>query len=353
MAASATREGSIMRTVYLTFGATLVAAALWAGWWFIGSAAKETAFADWLADRRAEGWQAEAASIETQGFPSRFDTRIERLALADPEAGWSWTTPFLDVLMLSYRPNAAVIALPSGQTLAAPGARATLDADRLRGSLRFQPDASLPVERLSIEADRPILTGDTGWVASAHGLAAHLRESNPETAPENGYDFHVEANAVRLPDPVRALIDPAGALPAVFDRFLVDARAAFDAPLDRYAVEDAFPGARAISLKALEARWGKLALRATGALRADAQGYAEGELTVRAENWRDMLRAAVDAGALPAELAGPLEFGLQLLAGLGGGDDIEAPLIFSEGRIRLGPITIGRAPRIARPAASG
>jgi hypothetical protein len=340
-----------MRSVYILFGLTLAAAALWSGWWFVGSTAKEEAFAGWLADRRAEGWLAEAESIETQGFPNRFDTRIEKLSLADPGEGWAWETPFLDVLMLSYKPNAAVAVLPSGQTLAAPGARATLDAEDLRASLRFVPGPSLAVGRISVEADRPVLTGETEWVASALRLAAHLRESDPATAPENGYDLHVEAREVRLPEPVRAIVDPAGALPAVFDRFLVDARGAMEAPIDRFAVEDRFPGARLISLKALEARWGRLALRVSGTVRADAEGYAEGELSVRAENWREMLTAAVEAGAVPQELAGALEFGLGLLAGLGGGDDIEAPLTFSEGRARIGPIVVGRAPRIGTPGA--
>jgi hypothetical protein len=341
-----------MRQVYILFAALLAAAAAWSGWWFVGSAAKEEAFASWLADRRAEGWLAEAAKIETAGFPSRFDTRLERLALADPEAGWAWETPFLDVLMLSYRPNAAVAALPSGQTLAVPGARARLDGDLMRASLRFVPGPSLELARLSVEAEALRLTAEAGWIAEARKLAAHVLGSNPETAPEDSYDVYLEADSVRLPEPLRAAIDPTGALPAVFDRFLLDARAALEAPLDRRAVEDRPPGARLISLEALEARWGRMALRASGTLRADAQGYAEGEIDLRAENWREMLRAAQAAGAIPAELASALEFGLGLLAGLGGGGDaLAAPLSFSGGQARIGPIPIGPAPRIGSGAA--
>ncbi len=340
-----------MRQVAILFAIVLTAAAGWAGWWFLGAAAKEEAFAGWLADRRAEGWLAEAASIETRGFPSRFDTRLERLALADPEVGWAWETPFLDVLMLSYRPNAAVAALPSGQTVAVPGERATLDGDRMRASLRFFPGPSLALARLSAEAEGLRLTAEAGWIAAAETLAAHLQASDPATAPANAYDLYIEADAVRLPEPLRESVDPAGALPAVFDRFLVDARAALEAPLDRRAVEDRPPGARLISLKALEARWGRLALRASGTLRADAQGYAEGEIALRAENWREMIRAAEAAGAIPAELASALEFGLGLLAGLGGnGDVIAAPLTFRDGRALIGPVAIGRAPRIGSGA---
>lgn len=335
-----------MRTVYWLFGGVLVAAALWSGWWVVGSTSKEQAFAAWLAERRGEGWQAEAASIETQGFPSRFDTRLTDLALADPAEGWAWRTPFMDVLMLSYRPNAAVVALPSGQTLAVPGATATLDAETLRGSVRFVPGPSLALARLSVEAAAVALSGEAGWRAGAESFDAHVIESAPETAPENSYNLWFDAQGVRLPEPLLAAIDPAGALPETFDRLVIDARAALEAPLDRFAVEDGAPGARAISLKTLKARWGELALRATGSVEADAQGYAEGELTLRAENWRAMIRAAREAGALPGELASALEFGLGLLAGFGDDDVIEAPLSFSGGYARIGPIRIGRAPRI-------
>ena len=335
-----------MRLAKILVAALAVAALAWSGWWWIGSGAKEEALAGWLAERRAEGWQAEAASIETTGFPSRFDTRIADLALADPEEGWAWRTPFMDILMLSYRPNAAVVALPSGQTLAVPGARARLDADRLRGSIRFAPGPSLALERLSLDADAPRIEAEAGWSASAATLDAHIRESAPNTAPENGYDLWFDAEQVALPRPLIEAVDPTGALPAIFDRFVIDARAAFERPLDRFAVEEGPPGARAISLKALEARWGELSLSASGALEADAEGYAEGEITVRAENWREMLRAAERAGAVGEQLAGALEFGLGLLAGFSGGDTLEAPLTFRGGRASIGPIPIGRAPRI-------
>lgn len=342
-----------MRLVKILFAITVLAAIGWSGWWVIGSEAKERAFAAWLAERRAEGWQAEAASIETRGFPSRFDTRLTDLALADPEQGWAWRTPFLDVLMLSYQPNAAVAVLPSGQTIAAPGARTRLDGERMRGSLRFVPGPSLALARLSVEAETVALTAEAGWVAAARTLAAHLRAADPATTPEHGYDLYLEADGVRLPAPLKAALDPTGALPDVFDRFVLDGRAALTAPLDRHAVEADFPGARAISIKSAEARWGELAVRVKGRIAADAEGYAEGELTVRAENWREMLRAAMRAGALGREMAQALEFGLGLLAGFGGGDDLEAPVVFEDGYARIGPVPVGRAPRIAAPQVGG
>jgi hypothetical protein len=330
----------------ILIGAVALAAAGWTGWWFLGVAAHDAALNGWLADRRAEGWQAEAADLTTRGFPNRFDTRLTDLRLADPEVGWAWDAPFVDILMLSYQPNAAVIALPPEQTLAAPGAKATLASELLRGSIRFVPGPSLALGRLSVEGRGLALTGP-GWTAGAARIDAHLRQAEAGTAPENGYDVYLGAENVALPAFVRDRLDPAGGLPETAQTLRVDARAAFDRPLDRFAVEDAPPQPVAISLTAFEAVWGALALKASGRVRADAQGYAEGTLDVRAENWREMLDLAVRSGAVGRDMAGLIEQGLGLLAALsGGGDAIEAPVRFENGRAWIGPIPLGAAPRM-------
>jgi hypothetical protein len=339
-------EGAEMLKWRLLIGAVVLAAAGWSAWWFVGAAAHDRALNGWLADRRAEGWQAEVADLTTQGFPNRFDTRLTDLQLADPEVGWAWRAPFVDIMMLSYQPNAAVVALPPEQTLAAPGARAKLTSELLRGSIRFVPGLSLALSRLSVEGRGLALEG-ADWRAGAATLAAHVREAAAGSGPENGYDIYFEAGEVALPNGVRDRLDPSGGLPEVAQLLRIDAKAAFDRPLDRYAVEDAPPRPTAISLTSLDAAWGGLALKASGRVRADAEGYADGQLDVRAENWREMLRLAVASGAMDRDMAGLIEQGLGLLAALSGdGDAIEAPVRFSGGRAWIGPIPVGRAPRM-------
>ena len=330
-------------------GAVALAAAGWSAWWFVGAAAHDAALNGWLAARRADGWQAETASLETQGFPNRFDTRMTALALADPGAGWAWSAPTLDVFMLSYAPNRAIVGFAREQTLAVPGARAALRSQDLRASVRFAPGPSLALTRLSLEGRGLSLEGP-GWRAAATSLAAHVLESDPATAPADSYDLYFAAEGVAPSRDLRDLIDPAGALPELAQALRLDARVALDRPLDRFAVEDAPPQVAALSLTAFEAQWGALSLRASGLVRADAEGLAEGEITVRARNWREMLRAGVAAGALSADLGAALETGLGFLAMLGGDQNaIEAPLTFSGGYARLGPVPLGRAPRLRAP----
>ena len=329
--------------------AVLLPALAWSGWWVVGSRLKTEALSGWLAERRAAGWQAEAASIATGGFPSRFDTRIEGLRLANPRAGWAWETPFLDILMMSWEPNAAIVALPPGQVLSLPGARARLDPEVMRASVRFVPGVALQVDRLSIEADALRLTGEQGWDAGAARLAAHLRARSEEAGPPNAYAAYAEAVGVQLPPGLRAIVDPAGVLAEVADRLVVDAQLALTGPLDRRAVEDAPPGIEQLSLRQAELRWGQLALRLAGSLSADAAGLAEGDLDLRAENWRQMLEAMVQGGLIGRDVAGALEFVLGFLARERGGVSvIEVPVSFGGGAMRIGPVVVGDAPRLRR-----
>jgi len=326
--------------------AVAVAALGWSAWWFVGASARDAAVADWLAARRAEGWQAEAAAIDTAGFPNRFDTTLRKPALADPAEGWAWSAPFLQLLTLSYQPNAVVVAFPPTQTLAVPGAAMTLEADRLRASLRLTPGLSLRLARASAVGEG-LVADAGGWRATAARVETHLRAAARPDAPADAYDAFFAFEALAPPEALRRRVDPAGRLPAAAESLRIDAELALDRPLDRFALEQAPPQARAIVLRAAEARWGPLALRASGSLRADARGYAEGSLDLTAENWRAMLRAAAQAGALSEDLARLLEGGLGFVAALSGDDDtLSAPLTFADGRARIGPVTLGRAPRL-------
>lgn len=332
-------------------GLAVAAAALgWSAWWYVGASARDAAIADWMADRRAEGWQAEVAAIDTAGFPNRFDTTLRAPALADPAEGWAWSAPFLQLLTLSYQPNAVVAAFPPTQTIAVPGAAMTLQSERLRASLRLTPGLSLRLARASVVGEG--LRADAGgWRATAARVETHLRAAARADAPADAYDAFFAFEALALPDGLRRRIDPAGRLPATAESLRIDAELALDRPLDRFALEQAPPQARAIVLRSAEARWGPLGLRATGTLRADAQGYAEGALDLTAENWRQMLRAAAQAGAISEDLARLVEGGLGFVAALSGdGETLSAPLSFSDGRARIGPVTLGRAPRLIRPA---
>lgn len=321
--------------------AVVLAALGWSGWWWAASSARETALEAWLAAREAEGWQAEIAAIETRGYPNRIDSRLEGLLLADPERGWAWRAPFLDILTLSYKPNMAIVAFPPEQSINVPGESLTLASAGLRASARLVPGPSLALARVSAEGEDLALTGAAG-TATAAALALHLVEAEAGTAPPNSYRIYGELTDLRPP---RAWLESvAPGFGAVVDGLKLDGRVALDAPLDRHALEDRPAQIEAISLTRLEARWGETFLFASGTVTADARGLAEGALDLRARNWRAALAALSAAGVIGRDTASGLELALTLFSG--GGEEITVPLRFADGRSWLGPAPIGPAPAL-------
>ena len=317
-----------------------------AAWWWVGATAQQNALEGWLAERRGAGWQAEAAAIDVNGFPNRLDATLRAPRLADPQSGWSWSADRLDIRQVIYDPTFFVVEWPSEQRIAAPGAPATLRTDVMEMSAKVSGEGAMSLTRASFDAVRGAVAADAGWTAGADRLTAHIRVA-PDAGPANAYEFRVDALRLRLPDFIRRLADPADALPAALETVAAEGRAALDRPLDRFAFEGRKPQLTALTLKEARAEWGGLALEMTGAVQADDEGYAEGEIDVSARNWKAMIEAAVAASAIGEGFAETLIAGLGFVARLGGdAERLDVALTFSGGYARLGPVPVGPAPRL-------
>ena len=322
----------------------LIAALAWGGYWFIGSSAVERGLTAWFEDRRAAGWIADYSTLNTAGFPSRFDTTITDLELADPNTGVAWSAPLFQILALSYRPNHIIAALPNSQTLATPFERIDITSDQMRGSVVFEAGTSLTLNHSAFVMDNVALTGSAGWSMALDTGRFATRQT---VGRENAHDMAFEALGFAPTAATRDTLDPAALLPSTVETLKIDATLGFDAPWDRFAIEDARPNITTVDLALLQASWGTLDLRATGELTINAQGVPTGRITVKATNWREMLDMAVAAGAVPTALAPTVERGLEILAGLSGTDQtLDAPLSFQNGFVSFGPIPLGPAPRL-------
>ncbi len=331
------------------FAIVVLAALGWSGWWYWSASMREAALTAWLDERRAAGWMAEAEDISVTGFPNRVDAIVTSLELADPRSGWSWTAEEFQILSLSYKPHHVIAVWPGEQVVASPYETTRIQSALMRGSVVFDPRPSLPLNRSTIEIEDMQLVGDSGWTASLGRGVLATKRSEPGTAPDHAYDIGFRAETLTLPSGWTTGIERAGVLPSAIETADLDATLVFDRPWDRPAVESENPVLERISIRDMRLLWGSLDLRARGELTADARGYAEGRLDLRARNWREMLRVAVNAGMIGENMAGAVETGLGLLARLSNDrNTIEVPLAFRGGETRLGPIVIGEAPRLAR-----
>ncbi|MDZ7708881.1 MAG: DUF2125 domain-containing protein [Roseovarius sp.] len=322
----------------------LLAAGLWAGYWIIGSRATLSAFETWFDARRAEGWVAETRELDVQGFPSRFDVVFQDLMLADPATGLAWEAPRFQIDALSYRPNHVIAVWPDTQRIATPQEKFRLSSKDMRASLVIAPDTALAPRRMTLTADFLEITpegraGET-TALSTLSLAAERLEGTD-------YRLGLRAEGLTLAAPARARLDPEGRLPDRISGFSADVTATFDKPWDRTAIERARPQPTRLRVRLAEGRWGDLLLQAAGEVDVTPEGWPEGEITLKARNWREIVTLMRMAGALPESLASSVENGLGMMARLKGNPDtLDIPLGFGGGRMWLGPVPLGPAPRL-------
>ena len=154
----------------------LVAALAWGGYWFVGARAVESGLTAWIDQRRAEGWAADYATLNTRGFPNRFDTTITDLQLADPHTGVAWTAPFFQILALSYRPNHVIAVWPDSRRSNA-AAKHLADQRHDARLCRTAPGPSLELDRSTFELVNVKLDIPRGLVGKRRNRAAlaHVR----------------------------------------------------------------------------------------------------------------------------------------------------------------------------------
>lgn len=328
---------------------TAVVGALGAIAWGGGAMVSERAATRWLDDRQADGWVAEASDISVSGFPLQFVTELRDLELADPETGLAWSVASLEFRQDVLRLDRIEARWPAGQIIASPYERLTvsdvgMEGLHLNAALDVQPTNRFALDYAQADTGPLQVVSSAGWQTQwAQGSLILQRVEDTETT----YDILALATAMAPPEAWRARLDPAGVLPAIMERAEVRATATFDAPWDMDAIEVARPQFTALQIDDVSMRWGDMLFRATGDLQVTAGGVPEGDLAVRAENWRAMVDLASNAGVVPDRLRGTAEAMLEVLAGLSGSEEnIDATLSFSNGRVFLGPLPIGPAPSL-------
>ena len=328
-----------------TFFSLLIAITVgWSSYWFFGSSTQQSGLAKWFDERRAAGWVADYDSLVVQGYPSRFDTKITNLNLADPKSGWSWKTPSLQVLMLSYKPNHVIAVLPPEHVVSTPNQRIIVQSDVIRSSIKFSTNSDFTLDALTGEMSNVTLTSTGGWTSEIKSAKLATRQT---AGVENSHDIFFQANAVKPARIFTRLIDPNSQLPNIFETMRMNITAGFDASWNRRSIERKKPEFKVIAIKDFLVTWGEMSFEATGNVTFDNVGVPTGKISVRAKNWKEMISIGVNAGAIPTELQSALEGSLGLLARLSGNPNtIDAPLSFKKGFVSLGPIPIGRAPTL-------
>ncbi|SFQ45915.1 hypothetical protein SAMN05421853_106127 [Roseivivax halotolerans] len=302
--------------------AVILAALLWSGLWVWQARALRAEIDTWFEARRAEGWTAEASEIAVRGFPNRLDARFSDLVLA-PEDGPRWQVPELQVMRLVYRPNHLIVAASGEQIVERGGTTWRIDGEGLRASAVWQEGR---LDRVAAES---------GAISLAHNEAGsvHLAQMTAALQSSGG------------PEMWRAAFNAYPAESA--DAAATDARVTLNAMLGTSDPTDPRT-LREIDLSTLEYADGAGRVALSGPLSFGSDGRATGTLALRAEDWEALLEEAQESGRLPAILVPPLQNVLSVLGRISGGGNPSAELRIDDGRVRLGPLPLGRIPALPR-----
>jgi hypothetical protein len=330
-------EGAVMRALLWM---VIAVAVTWGGYWFVGARALETGALAWFRSRTEAGLVAEHGALSVSGFPNRFDLTVTDLRLADPGTGYGWTAPFVQVLSLSYKPWHIIAVFANQQQVRTPWQDLAVASDKLQGSVVIVPGTNLALDRLTLVGDAMRVTSDLGWTASVDTLRFAT-----EQVGTDGTRHEIGLELLDLePDPsvTAGLPD----FPKVLEKLRLDAVVTLTAPLDRRAGQT-HPRPSQIDVKEVQLVWGSLVLFGTGSIAAAADGVAEGRIALRLTNWREAIPLAVTAGLIKPEVAPTWENMFALLAAqTGDPGDLDLPLVFARGRMSLGPLPLGPAPRM-------
>ncbi len=317
--------------------------------WSVGAMVTQTAATRWLDDRAAEGWVANAGDISVSGFPLQLVTEFQDIDLADPDTGLAWAAPSFRVQQDTLRLDRLRAEWPEAFTLASPTERLTISGLGIEGlamgaMLDVQPANRFALDAVDADTGPVLIQSNAGW--QTQWEQGSLRVARVDETVST-YDIEALTTSMIPPETWRDLLDPAGLLPQIMNGAEVRATTVFDAPWDMDAVEDARPQITQLAIEEISASWGDILFRASGTLDVTDGGVPEGELAVRAENWRTMVDLAENAGMLPARLRPATEGMLEVLAGMNGSaENIDATLSFSNGRVFIGPLPIGPAPNL-------
>ncbi len=318
----------------------LVLAMAWCGTWFVGARYVRLGVETALADARAQGLHAEVEGLSVAGFPSRLDLTVTAPDFRDPVSGFGWTAPFVQVLALMYRPWHVIVAFAPEQQIITPAGDFTLAAGKLQASLRSRPTRLLPLDRTTLVGTDLTLTAPGDIRFSAPELRLATRDLDG-----TGLHHEVGLELTGLA-PAPGLLPDGIGLPEVLDRLHLDADLTFSAPLDRNAAV-VRPDLTGLALHEALLVWGDLSLHAEGDLAPDAAGLAVGSLTLRATNWQRLLPALSAAGLVKPEVVPAWSRMLEIMASQSGDPAvIDVTLRFSNGRVSLGLLPLGAAPRM-------
>jgi len=287
-----------------------------------------------------QGLTTRSTGLRVTGFPNRFDLVATAPEIFDPASGYGWQGDEAQLLAMTWKPWHLIALAPLSQRITTPEGDIDLTASRLRGSLMLTPDTDMALQGIVIEAADLALAGPRGRLRVAS--ASFATDADPTR--QNSHRIGLRVTDL-TPDP--AVFAALPGLPAQMSGLQLDAFVLLTGPLDRHAA-GVPPEVAGLILDAATLDWGPLQVSAKGTLAAVSDGTAEGRIDLHVENWRLLPGVLGQSGLIDPVLAPTVLRALEIMAKDGPDPEVlDTALTFKSGRMRLGALPLGPAPRLA------
>ena len=298
----------------------MICAIGWSVYWVIGGRIMDERVERWLDFPTDSNWSVAYDSVALAGYPNRFDTTVTGFELRHKDSEAAWRINPLRLFALSYQPQKFIAVWPAEQTVILPrGGLVDVFTDDMRASMSFA-DSALPYEAvMSIKG--ALLATPMGAVPIEDVLLAMRAVDSEGTSAD--YDVDMRVDGLYLPvqdEPSR--IDGHIRARVVMDEARVD-------------------------IMSSNVRLEGVVLQATGSLRADADGYLIGDLSVAVQNYTELPALLAVYGVIKPTMAARVGKTLSFISALAlDKSRVSVPLRFDGGKMYLGPLPIGEAPRL-------
>lgn len=315
--------------------ALVVAAAAYAGYWFLTANRLRTGLEQWATARRNEGYTVNWRQDAIGGFPGAFRITLTDAAIARGN-DYRVAAPAVTGTASPFDLTRWHIAAPQGGSGTGQGMPAIIAARSLSGDVTLgQAETTLNVSILQL----------TGAGASAGEVTARIimPRKAPQSHREVGLDAALGVFHLTLPRPVTALGD-------TIEHCSVDLHVMGALPTGdwRQALAKWRDDGGTLELERGDLEWGALRLEANGTFALDTAMQPLASLSASIVNHGALVDAMVAAGLLPKRNATVVKLVLDLLAHRGpdGQSRLTAPVTVQDGKVSIDHAEIAEVPPI-------
>ena len=326
--------------LYAPFVLALVLAIAWSGYWWMARSRTAQGLEDNAEAMREAGYEVAWESAKVGGYPFRVSVVLTGARVRDP-SGWGLAAPRLEAESFLHGLGHWVMAAPQGLTVERPeGGAVNVTGKLLRASLGKldKRPPSFSFEGADV-AFAPAPGARPFSLSAAKKLELHLR---PGPDDQGAVMFRVDDGRGGSASVLGRI---AGEKPVtlLWDSTL-SKMSAFEGASWTSAARAWSQGGGTIVLRQAGVTAGDAALNVqSGSLAAGGDGRLRGDLAIELRGAPLVASAAVQSGLLPPETA---ETAAAVLgARQGSGEAARADLVFQAGRVTIGPVALGPAPR--------